>query len=47
MFPHHEKNPRATVDAFLNLMFHTGDPGYCDEDVLAHYGGLRGGALGP
>ncbi|HET6507004.1 MAG TPA: AMP-binding protein [Baekduia sp.] len=31
--------PQATVDAFRNFMFHTGDLGFVDEQGLVHYSG--------
>jgi crotonobetaine/carnitine-CoA ligase len=33
------KNPDATVEAFRNLMFHTGDLGCVDEEGRVHYRG--------
>ncbi len=33
------KEPQATVDAFRNFMFHTGDVGFVDERGLVHYAG--------
>ena len=41
MFTHYYKNPEATVDAFRNFMFHTGDLGYYEEDGLLHYKGRK------
>lgn len=31
------RDPEKTVEAFRNLMFHTGDLGYYDEDGILHY----------
>ncbi|QEC50545.1 AMP-binding protein [Baekduia soli] len=33
------KNPEATVEAFRNFMFHTGDVGIIDEEGRVHYRG--------
>ena len=33
------KEPQATVEAFRNFMFHTGDVGFVDELGLVHYAG--------
>src|SRR4051812_2781726 len=33
------KDPEATVKAFRNFMFHTGDMGYLDEDGRVHFTG--------
>ena len=33
------KEPQATVEAFRNFMFHTGDVGFVDERGLVHYAG--------
>jgi crotonobetaine/carnitine-CoA ligase len=41
MFTHYYKNPEATLDAFSNFMFHTGDLGYYDEEGLLHYKGRK------
>ncbi len=41
MFSHYYKNPEATVDAFRNFVFHTGDLGYYDEEGLLHYKGRK------
>ena len=35
------KDPEATVTAFRNFMFHTGDLGYRDEEGRLHYAGRR------
>lgn len=41
MFMSYYKNPDATVEAFRNFMFHTGDLGYYDEDGMLHYKGRK------
>jgi crotonobetaine/carnitine-CoA ligase len=33
------KEPQATVDAFRNFMFHTGDVGFVDEEGRVHFAG--------
>ncbi|MEV5848570.1 AMP-binding protein [Streptomyces sp. NPDC051985] len=33
------KDPRTTLDAFRNFMFHTGDLGFVDEEGRVHYAG--------
>lgn len=33
------KEPEATVEAFRNFMFHTGDVGYVDEEGRVHFAG--------
>ena len=35
------KDPEATLAAFRNFMFHTGDLGYRDEEGRLHYAGRR------
>ena len=35
------KDPEATMTAFRNFMFHTGDLGYHDEEGRLHYAGRR------
>ena len=35
------KDPEATLTAFRNFMFHTGDLGYRDEEGRLHYAGRR------
>ena len=35
------KDPEATVQAFRNFMFHTGDVGYVDDEGRVHFAGRR------
>jgi crotonobetaine/carnitine-CoA ligase len=35
------KQPEATLETFRNMMFHTGDLGFYDEDGLVHYRGRK------
>ncbi|GIU93376.1 MAG: ATP-dependent acyl-CoA ligase [Acidimicrobiia bacterium] len=41
MFLEYYKDPQATLEAFRNFMYHTGDLGYYDEEGLLHYRGRK------
>jgi crotonobetaine/carnitine-CoA ligase len=45
IFLHYHRQPEATLEAFRNLWFHTGDLGYLDDDGYLHWVDRRKDAI--